>query len=138
VGEALRRVAVGIGRALRLRCPRCGRAPLFPPCELSGGRAARRAVKFLRNWFAMHEVCAACDLKFERAQGYWVGAIYANYAATTLVAVAGYFLLWAGTDLSTAAQLAIWMPFCVVFPLWFFRYSRALWLAVEVGLNPTP
>jgi hypothetical protein len=33
-------------------------------------------------------------------------------------------------------QLAIWLPFCVVFPVWFFRYSRALWLAVEVGLNP--
>jgi uncharacterized protein (DUF983 family) len=118
VAEALRRVAVGVGRALRLRCPRCGRAPLF------------------RNRFTMNEVCAVCDLRFERAQGYWVGAIYANYAATTLIAVAGYFLIWTGTEVSTAVQLAIWLPFCVVFPLWFFPYSRALWLAVEHGLNP--
>ncbi|PYM23369.1 MAG: DUF983 domain-containing protein, partial [Candidatus Rokuibacteriota bacterium] len=89
-------------------------------------------------WFTMNAVCPVCYLKFERAQGYWVGAIYVNYAVTTLVAVTGYFLLWARTDLSTAAQLWIWLPFCVVFPLWFFRYSRSLWLAVEYGLNPNP
>jgi uncharacterized protein (DUF983 family) len=118
VGEALRRVAVGMGRALRLRCPRCGRAPLY------------------RGWFVMNVVCPVCDLRFERAQGYWVGAIYVNYGLTVLIAVGGYFLLWSRTGLSTSVQLAIWLPFCVVFPVWFFRYSRALWLAVEVGLNP--
>jgi uncharacterized protein (DUF983 family) len=119
-GDALRRVALGLRRALRLRCPRCGRAPLF------------------RGWFSMNEVCAVCDLRFERAQGYWIGAIYVSYGVTTTVAVAGYFLLWRWAGLSTAAQLGLWLPFCVVFPLWFFRYSRAIWLAVEHGVNPEP
>ena len=118
MAEALQRVATGIGRSLRLRCPRCGRAPLY------------------RGWFTMNEVCPVCYLKFERAQGYWEGAIYVNYGVTTLVAVGGYFLLWTRTNLSTGTQLAIWLPFCVLFPLWFFRYSRSLWLAVEYGLNP--
>jgi len=117
-GQALGRVAQGMRRAARLRCPRCGRAPLF------------------RGWFTMNTVCAVCDLRFERAQGYWIGAIYVNYAFTTTIAVAGFFMLWAWTALSTAAQLAIWVPFCVLFPLWFFRYSRAVWLAVEHGINP--
>jgi hypothetical protein len=84
----------------------------------------------------MNTVCAVCDLRFERAQGYWIGAIYVNYAATTAIAVGGYFALWRWVDLSTAAQLALWLPFCVLFPLWFFRYSRAVWLAVETGVNP--
>jgi uncharacterized protein (DUF983 family) len=117
-GEALSRVALGLRRAVRLRCPRCGRAPLF------------------RGWFTMNEACAVCDLTFERAQGYWIGAIYVNYGVTTAVAVTGYFALWAWAGLSTAGQLALWLPFCVVFPLWFFRYSRAIWLAVEHGVNP--
>jgi uncharacterized protein (DUF983 family) len=117
-GEALSRVALGLRRATRLRCPRCGRAPLF------------------RGWFTMNEVCAVCDLRFERAQGYWIGAIYVNYGVTTAIAVGGYFALWAWAELSTAVQLALWLPFCVVFPLWFFRYSRAVWLAVEQGVNP--
>jgi uncharacterized protein (DUF983 family) len=104
--------------ALRLRCPRCGRAPLF------------------RRWFVMNTVCAVCDLVFERAQGYWVGAIYVNYAVTTSIAVAGYLVLWRFMDLATRWQLALWVPFAVVFPLWFFPYSRSLWLAVEYAVNP--
>jgi uncharacterized protein (DUF983 family) len=105
-------------RALRLICPRCGRAPLF------------------RGWFRMNVVCAACDLRFERAQGYWVGAIYVNYGVTVLIAVGGFFVLRATLDLGTAWQLALWVPFVIVFPLWFFRYSRSLWLGLELALNP--
>ena len=79
-----------------------------------------------------------CGLRFERAQGYWVGAIYVNYAVTVLIAVGGYFVLWRLADLSTAAQLALWVPFVILFPLWFFRYSRSVWLALEYFVNPEP
>ena len=119
-GRGLAAVARVLGRAARLRCPRCGRAPLF------------------RTFFSMHEGCAACGLRFERAQGYWVGAIYVNYAATVLIPIAGYFVLWRVADLSTATQLSVWIPFVIVFPLWFFRYSRSLWLALEHFVNPEP
>ena len=74
----------------------------------------------------MNVVCAVCGLKFERAQGYWVGAIYVNYAVTTLIAVGGFFLLRARIDLDTAAQLALWVPFVIVFP------------AVVLPLQPQP
>src|SRR3989449_8806554 len=58
-----------LGRGLRLRCPRCGRAALYA------------------GWFAMHPRCEACGLRYEREQGYFVGAIYLNYAVTAGVAV---------------------------------------------------
>jgi uncharacterized protein (DUF983 family) len=119
-GSTLARVVRAEQRALGLRCPRCGRAPLF------------------RGWFTMNVVCAVCDLRFERAQGYWVGAIYVNYAVTVLIAVGGFFTLGAVADLGTGTQLAVWVPFVVTFPLWFFRYSRSLWLGLEYGLNPEP
>jgi uncharacterized protein (DUF983 family) len=105
-------------RAVALRCPRCGETELF------------------RTWFSMRERCGLCGLQFERAQGYFVGAIYINYAVTTGIAVVGYFVLWRTAALSTAGQLALWMPFVVLFPLWFFRYSRSLWLALEYLVNP--
>jgi uncharacterized protein (DUF983 family) len=114
------RAARAVRRALRLRCPRCGETPLF------------------RGWFAMARECRFCGLRFERAQGYFVGAIYINYAVTTVIAVGGYFVLWSRAGISTAAQFAIWVPFLVVFPLWFFRYSRSLWLALEYFVNPEP
>ncbi|HEY3068062.1 MAG TPA: DUF983 domain-containing protein [Methylomirabilota bacterium] len=116
------RVLPAMRRAVTLRCPRCGATPLFPGPK----------------WFTMTPACALCGLRFERAPGYFVGAIYVNYAVTTVIAVVGYLVLWARADLSTPAQLAIWIPFCVLFPLWFFRYSRSLWLALEYLVNPEP
>jgi uncharacterized protein (DUF983 family) len=118
VGSTVDRLRHALARAWRLRCPRCGKAPLF------------------RSRFVMNTVCAVCDLKFERAQGYWVGAIYVNYAVTTLIAVTGYFAAWRWLDAPLAWQLVVWGGFTVLFPLWFFRYSRSVWLAVEYGLNP--
>ena len=114
------RVLRALGRAIRLRCPRCGETPLFT------------------GWFRMAESCALCGLRFERAQGYFVGAIYINYAVTTLIAVGGFFLLWAGLGLSTRAQLLVLVPIVILFPLWFFRYSRSFWLALEWSLNQEP
>jgi len=114
------RVLRALSRAIRLRCPRCGETPLFT------------------GWFRMAESCALCGLRFERAQGYFVGAIYINYGVTTLIAVGGFFLLWAGLGLSTRAQLLVLVPIVVLFPLWFFRYSRSFWLALEWSLNHEP
>src|SRR5439155_27161407 len=111
------RLTRALGRAVRLRCPRCGETPLF------------------RGWFSMAEACALCGLRFERAQGYFVGAIYVNYAMTAVLTIGGFFLLWRLTALSTAAQLALLLPVVILFPLWFFRYSRSLLLALEWLIN---
>jgi uncharacterized protein (DUF983 family) len=86
------------------------------------------------GWFAMAPACALCGLLYERAQGYWVGAIYVNYGVTTVIALTGFFLTYPGWSMTT--ELIVWGAFVVVFPLWFFRYSRSLWLAVETWLNP--
>jgi uncharacterized protein (DUF983 family) len=88
------------------------------------------------GWFRMAEVCDLCGLRYERAQGYWVGAIYVNYGVTTTIAVLGFFLTYPAVPMRT--ELAVWGLFVVLFPLWFFRYSRSLWLAVEYLLNPEP
>jgi uncharacterized protein (DUF983 family) len=128
------RLARALGRAARLRCPRCGETPLFPRRGARGTPLARR----IAGWFTMVPSCALCGLVFERAQGYFVGAIYLNYAATVGLVMGGYLTLWAFSDLSTGAQLALWLPVALAFPLWFFRYSRSLWLALEYALNPEP
>ena len=86
----------------------------------------------------MAESCALCGLRFERAQGYFVGAIYVNYAVTAVLTLGLFFLLWGLTALSTAAELALVLPLVIVFPLWFFRYSRSLWLALEWLVNREP
>jgi uncharacterized protein (DUF983 family) len=88
------------------------------------------------GWFRMTPSCDLCGLRYERAQGYWVGAIYVNYGVTTVIALTGFFLTYPVVPMG--AQLVVWGLFVVLFPLWFFRYSRSLWLALESFFNPEP
>jgi uncharacterized protein (DUF983 family) len=107
-----------LGAGIRLRCPRCavGRLYVKP--------------------FKMFDHCPHCGLKFEREQGYFIGAIYINYAATVAIAVPGYVLLDAFTTMTINQQLALWLPFAVIFPLLFFHHARSLWLVLDYFFNP--
>jgi uncharacterized protein (DUF983 family) len=92
----------------------------------------------LEAWFVMAKACGVCGLRYERAQGYFVGAIYVNYAVTSALALGGFFAIWTWAGLSPEVQLILWGPFVVLFPLWFFRWSRSLWLGLEYFINPEP
>lgn len=111
-------VSKALTTALQLRCPRCGERTLF------------------RGAFTMHRECAHCHLVFEREPGYFVGAIYINYAATAVLTIGGFLILDAYTSVSLTAQLVLWSLFGVAFPLFFFRYSKSLWLAFDHFINP--
>ncbi|TMA60771.1 MAG: DUF983 domain-containing protein [Deltaproteobacteria bacterium] len=102
-----------LGRAVRLRCPRCGRSALFT------------------GWFTMHERCAVCGLVYEREQGYFVGAIYLNYAAAVAVAFGTVLGLDWTVGLTLRQQLGLGIALVTLVPLVFFRYARSLWLAVD-------
>jgi hypothetical protein len=81
--------------------------------------------------------CPACGLATEREPGYFVGAIYLNYGVTVAIAVAGYFGLEAWLAPAPRTQVALWAGFAVLFPLWFFRYSKSLWLCLDYLVDPT-
>lgn len=100
-------------RALRLRCPACGRGALY------------------HGWFAMHASCPVCTFRYEREQGYFVGAIYVNFAAAVvlgLVPVVVADMIW---GLAIERQLAIAVPLMILLPIGCFRWSRSLWLAID-------
>jgi uncharacterized protein (DUF983 family) len=109
-----------LGRGLRLLCPKCGGAPIF------------------RGWFAMHDRCLKCGRRFNRAPGYLLGSIYVNYGVTALLVVVTYFSLYFGEVLDGKQLLIVLTAFSVVFPLWFFRYARSLWIAFDERWDPWP
>lgn len=84
----------------------------------------------------MHGHCPTCNLQFEREQGYFVGAIYVNYAVTVVIAFMGFFALGSFTRISLTQQILIWVAFAIVFPLGFFRHSKGLWLSIDYIVNP--
>jgi hypothetical protein len=79
----------------------------------------------------MHERCDACGVRYEREQGYFVGAIYVNYAFTVLVAAGSVLALDWAIGLTLAQQLVLGVALCALVPLLFFRYARSLWLCVD-------
>ncbi len=81
--------------------------------------------------FRMHERCAHCHLKFEREPGYFLGSIYINYGITAVIITIGWVVLRFGYDVDPKTLLIGFGTFLVVFQSLFFRYARALWLAMD-------
>lgn len=114
-GDAVRQ---GKGRALRLLCPLCGQGRLFA------------------GLFRMHERCSGCGFRFERESGYFLGSIYLNYGVGVGVAIALHLVLAAWLDWPVSAELAVILPVTVAVGLAGFRWSRALWLAFDLSIDP--
>ena len=107
-----------VTRSIRLRCPRCGKRPLF------------------RGWLAMHDDCSACHLSFVREPGFYLGTIYFNYGLTALIATIAYPLAVFWLKVPPQTAVAATLAFVCLFPLWFFRYARSLWLGFDHYFDP--
>src|SRR5579885_3644965 len=93
VGEVMRL----FWRAVRLRCPRCGKGKLYV------------------RGYRMYEHCAVCGWKFEREEGYWTGAMAVNLVVTELLlTVAAVILSIARVPI--LPMLAIGIPAAIVLP----------------------
>lgn len=106
-----------VGRALRLRCPRCGRGRLF--------------AGFMR----MHNRCDGCGLHFQRGPGYYLGSTYINYGITAGIVTAVFVV--GQVVMNVPGRTLLWplFAFCLIFPVLIFRHARALWLALDCHLD---
>jgi len=108
---------VSLLRALRLRCPRCGKGRLYS------------------SWFRMFKNCENCGLSFDREPGFYLGAIYVNYGLTALLTTIFYFVGFARGVNDFWLKVAV-MAFAVIFPMLIFRHARAVWLAFDEYWDP--
>ncbi len=84
----------------------------------------------------MYERCPNCKLKYERDPGYFLGSAYLNYGATAMIITVLYVLLRFIAEIESRDLLWPLGLFCVVFPLFFFRYARACWLGMDCHFDP--
>jgi uncharacterized protein (DUF983 family) len=108
-----------IGRALRLRCPRCGHGKLFT------------------GVLTMAHHCPECGFVFERAPGYFLGSAYLNYGFMAITLTTLYMGLHFGLGYSNELLAIPLGAYCVIVPLILFRYARAWWLAMDCYLDTT-
>lgn len=109
--------ATRLGAIVRQRCPRCLRGQVF------------------RGRIRMHERCPVCDLRFEREQGYFLGAMYVSYALGLAVLGSLVILTWWLVGLENPWNLT---PSVVIFLLFvpaIFRYSRVIWMHLDRAVD---
>jgi uncharacterized protein (DUF983 family) len=108
---------------LRQLCPRCRSARIFRKSIFAG---------FPR----MQERCPNCGLKFEREQGYFLGAMYISYGLALVTIVALALLLWALTSWSlqriTLSAILLFLPLAPTLTL----FSRVLWIYLDQAIDP--
>src|SRR5438093_1270698 len=71
-----------ISAILHQKCPRCHSGAIF-----------RSSI--FRGFVKMNERCPVCDLKFEREEGYFLGAMYISYGLALIFIIGLAGLLWA-------------------------------------------
>jgi len=84
----------------------------------------------------MQERCPNCGLRFEREQGYFLGAMYISYGLALITIVALGLLLWASTAWSlqkiTLWAILLFLPLAPTLTL----FSRVLWIYLDRAIDP--
>jgi uncharacterized protein (DUF983 family) len=110
----------GIFRQL---CPRCRSGHIF-------------ASSIYFGFPKMHERCPACDLKFQREAGYFLGAMYISYGLALGVILALAVVLWFLThwrlDKLTIWAIVLFLPLAPALTL----FARILWIYLDQTVDP--
>lgn len=104
-------------------CPRCRTGRIF-------------STSIFRLFPRMHDRCPSCGLKFEREQGYFLGAMYFSYGIGAVAISLLALIVWSffGWDLP-ACVLAGFLLFLPAAPVLTF-FSRVLWIYFDQSIDP--
>jgi uncharacterized protein (DUF983 family) len=102
-------------RGARKRCPRCGERDTFV------------------SWFRLRRECPRCQLRFEREEGGFLGAMTLNYlfAIGVWVVMLAIWVALTVPDVPVGPLLIASAAVLIALPLWFYPHSKMLWAAIE-------
>jgi uncharacterized protein (DUF983 family) len=110
-----------IGRALKLRCPVCGRGRMFA------------------SWLRMRDCCDSCGLHFDRNEhDYFIGAYTINLIVAELIVVGSMLLVMylSWPNVPWTKMTWIMMACMVPAPVITYPFSKTLWLAIDLIFQP--
>ena len=107
-------------RGLRRRCPVCGQKKIFD------------------RWVRMADRCPRCAFRFKREPGEWLGSWFLNICLAQVLVVlfvlVGTVAFYPQPPIPALAGFGVLGA--VVFPVWFFPYSRTIWVAIDLAMRP--
>ncbi|MGH9267545.1 MAG: DUF983 domain-containing protein [Acidimicrobiales bacterium] len=110
-----------LARALRRRCPRCGRAGAFV------------------GWARLADACPACGVTYARNEDFFLGAYTINLVLTLAslgAALLGWVLLaTSGTAAPGTPALVATVAVALAVPIAGFPTSRVVWLAFDLAMR---
>jgi uncharacterized protein (DUF983 family) len=113
------RILLHAWRGWTKACPRCGARGLF------------------EQWFTLRPCCPNCGLRFEREEGYWVGAMGANIIVTELIfavlLIFTFVVTW--PDPPVREMIIGAVLFTIAFPIFFYPFSKSIWMAFDRAFN---
>jgi uncharacterized protein (DUF983 family) len=109
-----------IARGLANRCPNCGGRALFKPGTL----------------FELNQACLDCGLKFEKDDGFYLGAMSLNYGVTLVGWLMPVGLLWYNGVLGGRWAAGLAIGGSLVVPAVLYRPSRSWQLMLYYSLFP--
>ena len=84
----------------------------------------------------MHERCPICELKFEREEGYFLGAMYISYGIGVVLICLFAVLVWLLTSWPLQKDVLwgvlLFVPLVPAITL----YSRVLWIYLDRSVDP--
>lgn len=118
ISAKIRHLLAGLWAMVRGRCPRCRHGKIF------------------HGQLAMHEVCPRCGLRFQRDQGYFLGAMYVSYPISAVLLIVEWLIAcqflpsWDITLVLFAIVVPCYLPWMPAV----FRASRVGWIYFDRGL----
>ena len=110
----------GLFRAMLAHCPHCGEK---------------------RIWQSFGETvanCPTCGYRYEREEGYWVGAMIVSIGAVMItfmaVFVGGMLITW--PDVPWNTLLILTASLMVLMPIVFYRQTKTIWVWLDLKVHP--
>lgn len=108
-----------------MKCPRCNEGDLFDTGSFS-----------FQKPFDMPKRCPTCNQTYMPEPGFYYGAMFISYILT------GWFSLFFAMffhwilDWGLFSTFALLILILGIFFVWIFRFSRSVWISVNVKYNP--
>ena len=98
-----------ITRGLTHRCPNCGGGHLFKEGTL----------------FQLNDACPDCHLRFEKDEGFFLGAMALNYGVTVVAFLVPVVLAWYAGWIGGRLAVGLAIGLALVMPIVLYRSSRS-------------